>query len=162
MLVQLVVGVGKSNWMDAVTRAAVEDGDYDLVVVLAPTRQLLEERQPLHHPPLDVRVVNLRPRPTDLCGPARDARWRRCGAADLGAFGRVEICGTCPARQHCFWPDQYGRALEGARIVYATQAHLERSPNFLASLQSWAGASRMLTLLDEANFIGTPRERVIT
>jgi hypothetical protein len=44
MLVQLVVGVGKSRWIDAVTRAAVEDGEYDLVVVLCPTRQLLEER----------------------------------------------------------------------------------------------------------------------
>jgi hypothetical protein len=162
VLVQLVVGVGKSIWMDAVTRAAVEGGDYDLVAVLCPTRLLLEEREPLHHPPDGVRVVNLRPRPTDLCGPGRDARWRRCEAADLGALGRVEICGTCPVRHRCFWPGQYGQGLRGARIVYATQAHLERNPNFLLTLRSWAGAQRMLTLLDEANFIGTPRERVVT
>lgn len=162
VLIQLPVGVGKSRWMDAITRSAVEDGDYELVAVLCPTRQIIEERKPLSNPPSGIQVVNLRPRPAELCGPRRDTQWKQCEKADLGAYGRVEICSGCPARPHCFWPDQYGQGLEGARIVYATQTHLERSPNFLAMLQTWTGAERMLTLLDEANFIGTPRERIIT
>ncbi len=108
-----------------------------------------------------VRVVNLRPRPSDLCGAERDGRWQRLEQADLGAHGRMEICGHCPARGRCFWPKQYGKGLRQARLIYATQAHLERAPGFLLNLRSWTGAKSMLTLLDESNFVGTSFERVI-
>jgi hypothetical protein len=154
VLVQHQVGVGKSFWLDAITVEAVQGGDYDLAVVLCPTRQLIRERGPVRKPPRGVRVINLRPRPARRCGRERDAQWRRYEAADLGALGRAEVCGACPLRGGCFWPGQYGARLRRARIVYATQAHLERSPNFLLSLRSWAGAERVLTLLDEANFVG--------
>jgi hypothetical protein len=161
VLVQLPVGVGKSWWIDAITREAAAGGDYDLVVVLCPTRQLIDERQPLRDPPGGVKVVNLRPRPARECGPGRDADWKQFEAADLGALGRREVCGLCPLKPTCFWPRQYGKALQGARIVYATQAHLERSPGFLVYLRSWAKAERMLTLLDEASFVGKTCERTI-
>jgi hypothetical protein len=65
-------------------------------------------------------------------------------------------------RGRCFWPRQYGRALKGARLVYATQAHLERSPTFLAQLRAWVGAESVLTLIDESNFVGANLEVVVT
>jgi hypothetical protein len=159
--IQLPVGVGKSVWIDAITLAAAKSGDYDLVVVLCPTRQLIEERAPLRDDSHGLRVVNLRPRPAHLCGKQRDNRWRRYEAADLGMLGRDEICGKCPHRRKCYWPHQYGKNLQKAAIIYATQKHLELSPAFLIHLASWAGADRTLTLLDESNFIGTAFDRVI-
>jgi hypothetical protein len=161
VLIQLPVGVGKSQWMDEITREAVEGGDYDLVVVFCPTRQLLEERGPLRRPPGGAKVVNLRPRPARRCGRERDALWRKFEIADSGALGRIEICGPCPARKGCFWPEQYGKKLRKASLVYATQVHLERSPGFLATLRSWTGAKRVLTLVDESNLVAGPFDRVI-
>ena len=161
LLVQLPVGVGKSRWLDAITLEALQSRQFDLVVVLCPTRRLIEERGPLLRPPAGVRVVNLRPRLAKRCGPQRDARWKQFEAADLGALGRVEICGRCPHRKRCFWPDQYGVGLQGASLIYATQAHLKRAPGFLACLRSWTGSDRMLTLLDESSFVGTPFNRSI-
>jgi hypothetical protein len=139
LLVQLPVGVGKSVLLDAMTLEAADSGAYDLVVVLCPTRRLIRERSPLRDRRHGLRVVNLRPRPARRCGPERDALWRQYEAADLGALGRRDVCGTCPRRAGCFWPEQYGRRLRGARVVYAAQAHLARSPAFLPAVASWAG-----------------------
>ena len=118
VLVQHPVGVGKSFWLDAITREAVRGDDYDLVVVLSPTRQLIEEREPLRNPPPGVKVIDLRPRPAKRCGPERDAQWRRYESADLGALGRVEVCGPCPLKNRCFWPNQYGKGMHQTRIIY--------------------------------------------
>jgi hypothetical protein len=161
VLVQLPVGVGKSRWIDAITVEAVESRAYDLVVVLCPTRRLIEERAPLRNPPAGIKVVNIRPRPFTRCGKKRDAQWKRFESADLGALGRLEICSACPRLKGCFWPKQYGKALRGAGVVYATQTHLTASPGFLARLQAWASADRVLTLLDEASFVGKSLEEAI-
>jgi hypothetical protein len=161
-LIELPVGVGKSAFLDAITAEAVAGGRFDLVVVLAPTRRLLRERRPLAAPPPGVRVVELRPRPAHRCGPDRDAAWKGYEAADLGALGRAEVCGRCPLLDRCFWPRQYGKALEGARVVYATQAHVESAPRFLARLRSWVGAERVLTLVDETDLAGKSFGEVVT
>jgi hypothetical protein len=160
--VQLPVGVGKSRWMDAITFEAATKNVYDLVVVLAPTRQLVEERAPLRSPPVGLKVINIRPRPARRCGRRRNAQWKLYDAAGMAALGREEICGTCPRLAKCYWPRQYGKSLRNARIVYATQSHLERDPSFLISLRSWVRADRMLTLLDETNFIAASQEETIT
>ena len=159
LLVQLPIGVGKSRWLDAITLAALEQ--YPLVVILAPTRQLIGERRPLANPPENIRVVNLRPRPSERCGPERESAWRRFESRDLGALGRAEICGRCPLRQGCFWPDQFGASLEGARLIYATQAHIVRSPGFIPMLRQMSGAKTLLTLFDEAYFLDASPEEVI-
>jgi hypothetical protein len=123
---------------------------------------LIDERGPLRAAPQGLRVVNIRPRPARRCGRQRDAQWKQYEAAELGALGRVEICGACPRQKGCFWPEQYGAALEGAAIIYAAQAHLERAANFLVSLRTWTKAERTLTLLDEANFVAHSQEVRIT
>ena len=161
VLIQLPVGVGKSRWMDAITREAAEGDDYDLVVVLCPTRRLIEEREPLRDRSHGLKVINLRPRPARRCGRRRDEQWRRYEVADLGVLGRQEICGNCPRASGCYWPKQYGKNLRQADIIYATQVHLQLSPGFLVRLGSWAGAARVLTLLDESNFVGAAFDRVL-
>src|SRR5262249_29424796 len=73
VLAQLPVGVGKSRWMDSITLEALQSGAYDLAVVLAPTRQLIAERGPLRDGSHGLKVVTLRRRPAEHCGPERDA-----------------------------------------------------------------------------------------
>ncbi len=161
VLVQLPIGVGKSVWMDKITVDALERREYDGVIVLLPTRKLIDERAPLHNPPDGIHVVNIRPRPRRRCGTTRNDKWLSYESTDSAALGREKICRVCPRRKGCFWPEQY-RNLEGAQIIYATQKHLERSPSFIHQLQMWAGADRCLVLLDESNFIARPQDRAIT
>jgi hypothetical protein len=160
VLVQLPVGIGKSWWLDEITIAAL--GVYALVLIFCPTRRLIEERRPLIEPPRHLKIVKLRRRPSKRCGPARDHAWKAYETRNLGALGRAEICDSCPLRRGCFWPDQYGEGLEGARLIYATQTHLDRAPGFIETLRDRAGAATSLALIDESNAIATPARSVIT
>ncbi|MDB5312975.1 MAG: hypothetical protein JWO38_7177 [Gemmataceae bacterium] len=158
MLVNWVIGVGKSTALDAVADAAVHSGRYDLVVQLLPTRAVLAERAWARTPPADFKVVHLRPRPRERCGD-RDPDWRHFEQSGLGLLGRESLCRSCPRLPGCFWPAQYGRALRGARGILATQAHLARAPHFVTQLARAAGAGRVLTLLDEDTAAAVPARR---
>lgn len=151
MLVSWPVGVGKSTNIDAVIVSAVEGGEYDLVVVLAPTRRILGERRWIREaPPAGVDVRILRPRPADRCGTDRDRQWKEYEQT-LAMLGKNHICAACPHRQECHWPDQYGQNLLGAKVIFGTQTHLERDPYFIDRVTTWAGAKSTLTILDEVN-----------
>jgi hypothetical protein len=152
MLVNLAIGVGKSTCMDESTEAAIRSGVYDLVVVLVPLRQMIDERAAIKFPPVDLKVVNLRPRPRDLCGTVNDQRWQPLAKNGLGTLGRSRICGPCPNRSDCYWPDQLGKGLKDCQVVFGTQARLKRSPDLLSRITSRAGAKRVLLILDEVNF----------
>ncbi|HCG9432686.1 TPA: DNA-binding response regulator, partial [Vibrio parahaemolyticus] len=115
-----MVGVGKSYQLDQLTTLALESNAYDCVIVAAPTRKILEERKPLQSPPADIKVVNIQPRPSKLCGETRDLSWKDYERRNLGLLGKKHICALCPNKDKCFWPDQYGKNLDGAKIVYAT------------------------------------------
>jgi len=156
------IGVGKSHNIDAVIEAATREGNYDLVIALFPTRQLLQERRWVREPPLGVRVVSLQPRPRKRCGPDRDTEWRHFEQAGPGMLGRERICAPCPLRRDCPWPEQYGKRLRNAQVIYGTHAHLERSPNFITQLVHWAKASRALLLLDEVSFLMTSFRRRVS
>src|SRR5262249_47380086 len=80
-LVQLPVGVAKSRWIDEIPVEAATSGAYDVVVVLCPTRRLIEERAPLRSPPPGTKVVKIRPRPSRRCGRRRNAQWKLHEAA---------------------------------------------------------------------------------
>ena len=73
----------------------------------------------------------------------------------MAALGRVELCGRCPRRPGCFWPRQFGKALEGRR---SSSGPTPTSRGRRTSPPSWpAGpaARRVLTLVDEINFLAT-------
>jgi hypothetical protein len=147
VLINWPIGVGKSSAIDRIIEAAVGSGRYDLVIVLAPTRRVLEERAWIRNPPSGLKIVNLRPRPRQRCGDL-NGLWRHFEQAGMAALGRIELCSRCPRRPGCFWPTQYGAGLQGARVIFGAQAHLGRVPDFAAQLAGWAGAGRVLTLLD--------------
>ena len=155
------LGVGKSHSIDDVLETAIQTDQYDLVVVLLPTRQTIRERRWMKTPPSNTRVVHLKPRPRKRCGPDRDALWQQFETTSLGGYGRAHICGPCPRKQGCSWLRQYGEGLRRVQVIFATQAHLERAPAFLLQLKRWTEAPRVLALLDEVNFMMTSFRRGI-
>jgi hypothetical protein len=158
LLVQLAVGVGKSEWLVVTAAAALAGGGHDLVVVLVPRWDVLDEvRGRLRA--RGVEPVVLTPRPRRRCG-ALDAGWAEYEGAGCALLGREELCGDCPRRRGCPWPGQY-RRLRGARLVLTTQARLAIDPGFVRHLRRLAGASRPLVLLDESDFLVRGAERTV-
>mgnify|MGYP001403361078 CR=1 FL=1 len=147
------IGVGKSHSIDKIIETAITTDRYDFVIALFPTRQIIKERTWITAPPLKIKIINLKPRPYKKCGPEGNASWKAFEKNNLGALGRIELCGSCQKRNNCYWPKQYGKSLRGTKVVLGTQAHLERSPDFILQLTQWAKAKRVLVILDEANFV---------
>ncbi len=155
------VGVGKSFNIDSVIEEAVVSERYDLVIALFPTRRIIEEREWVTNPPVGIKLVNLIPRPIVSCGADMNIRWQVFEKNGLGVLGRIELCGHCLFQSECLWPNQYGKSMEGAQVIFGAQAHLERSPYFLGQLAQWTKAEKVLVVLDEANFIMKPFQRRI-
>jgi len=161
LLVQLAVGVGKSEWLVQIIRHVLTSAvsPYDLVVVLVPRRDILRELQQ-RLGPLPCQPTILSPRPRQQCGSLNIA-WERLEQQGCGALARDQLCGVCPLRSQCRWPQQYGAALHGVRLVLATQQHLLLNPGFVAMLKQQTGAKRPLVLLDESDLLLRCQERRI-
>jgi hypothetical protein len=159
LLLQLPVGVGKTEWMIRIIQYALAQGECDLVIVLVPLWAILREIRTLL--PRGLRPVVLSPRPSRRCGDL-DGPWHLYEQAGCGALGRREICGACPRKFNCPWPGQYGARLRTARLILATQQHLIINPFFIAHLTQQTGAHNPLVLIDESNLLIRPTERVIT
>jgi len=162
MLVNWSVGVGKSNNMDQVISTAIADDHYDLVIALMPTRALIDEREFIRNQPENIKIINIKPRPVDLCGDTRNRDWGRYETKGLSFLGKIRICKNCPDYQECFWPEQYGEKLAGSRAVFATQAHLKNNPDFIEYIKKKTKAKKALVIFDEANISLTPYSRSIT
>ncbi len=157
--VDWALGVGKSHNIDLTIEEALVSERYDLVIALFPTRRVIEERKWVKQPPKVIKIINLRPRPAHACGAAINRSWQVFEKNGLGALGRMELCGHCLLQPECPWPRQFGKSLAGVQVIFGAQTHLERSPYFLDHLVQWAGAERVLVILDEANFIMKPFQR---
>jgi hypothetical protein len=151
LLIEWQIGVGKSFNIDDTIYQAIHNSIYDLVIVLAPTRRIINERKWVSSPPSDIVVKNLLPRPSKLCSEL-DEQWSTYENHNLGSLARKKLCGDCLNKSACTWIGQFGKGLAGAQVIFATQAYLERSPYFISQLKRWAGSERALTILDEANF----------
>lgn len=156
------VGVGKSHNMDQVTETAIRSGTYDLVIVMTPTRSIIDERKFITNPPADIEVINIRPRPTELCGKERNQAWEKYEARNLAQLGKRHCCELCPRRSECFWPSQYGKDLQGKQVVFAAQAHLEHNPHFIAHIKQMTSAEKVLVIFDEAKVSLADYSRIIT
>lgn len=150
------VGVGKSHNIDQVIKHVTASGKYDLVIALFPTRQLIDEQEYIHNPPKNLKIVNLVPRPNELCGEHLNKQWGKYEQSNLGALGRHNLCGSCKYHNSCTWLIQYGKGLKRAKVVFGTQIHLERSPFFISRIKQNAGAKKVLVLLDETNCLMRP------
>ncbi|MFA0626828.1 helix-turn-helix domain-containing protein [Vibrio sp. 10N.222.49.A3] len=151
VVIRWQVGVGKSYNMDLVIETAIRQEKYDLVLVMAPTRKIIDERKFIQKPPKDIEVINIRPRPANLCGEERSKAWQAYEARNLGHLGKRHCCELCPKRAECFWPSQYGKDLQNKQVAFATQAHLEHNPYFITHVKQQAKAERVLVIFDEAN-----------
>jgi len=152
LLITLPVGAGKTEFMIKILLHANSVAtQFDLVVVLVPRRDILEEilrKLPPGHP-----SIVLEPRPRRQCG-GLDARWVEHEKAGCGLLARETLCGACPRRTGCGWPGQYRRdRLGGAPLVLATQHHLVLNPGFIDQLRELTGARRPLVLLDESDLL---------
>ncbi len=109
-----------------------------------------------------VKVVNLRPRPTALCGHL-DQQWKIFEPRGLGTIGRNTLCQQkCGQFSSCFWPIQFHKTnLKGASVVFGTHAYLESNPSMLRYIADKTGANRVLLVMDEANWVMTSSRKVI-
>lgn len=163
MLVNWPVGVGKSYAIDDLVEHVVRDTDspFDLVLVLAPTHAVLDERRWQQEPPADILTRRLRARPASACE-SLDSTWRSYEKRGLGALGRSELCRTCPRYDICDWPGQMVDGMSDLQVIYATQAYLKLDPFFIDRIQAATDAQRMLTIVDEHGFVDCSFKQVIT
>lgn len=159
LLIQLAVGVGKSEWMARIiVHALTTDSTFDLVVVLVPRWDILHEL--VDRLPADLPRTILTPRPRKQCGDL-DEIWTEYESTGCALLAKEQVCRGCPLRMKCSWPEQYSSGLRGVRLVLATQQHLALDPQFLRRLFQQVGADRPLVLLDESDFLARNVERTI-
>lgn len=162
LLINWAVGVGKSTNMDQVIKYGIETGQYDLIIVLVPTRDIINERDYIQFPPENIKITNLRPRPKSLCGKQRDLAWADYETRGLSILGKRTICATCPKHDECYWVNQYGTELRGVQVLFAAQAHLVNDSNFIARMKAKCNANKVLVIFDEATVSLTHYSRTIT
>jgi hypothetical protein len=159
LLLQLAVGVGKTEWLlRLIVHALTADVTYDLVIVLVPRRDVLRELA--QRLPAGLSPTILHPRPRRRCGDLNEP-WAEYEAAGCSLLAKEQLCTHCPRRRGCPWPEQYGRRLRGVRLVLGTQQHLTINPQFVRQLARQARAARPLVLVDESDLLIRSVERVI-
>jgi hypothetical protein len=158
-LINAPIGVGKSTLLDDLLEHFLADDSFDLIVVLAALTANLLERRLVRTPTPEVR--RLRPRPRVDCGPL-DLAWRLHERNGTAAYGKRHLCRACAHFDLCYWPGQYGSALNGARVIFGTHQHLLVNPRFLLHLSAMTGAERLLLLLDEAEVLAAPFRTTLT
>lgn len=153
VLLRLLVGVGKSTAVDNLIRFNLsEGGEFDLVILCAPTHRILREREILHDESLSEHVKLLRGRPSDLCGDSRNREWTTYEKTASTTLGKNVICGRCEHRLGCQWPSQFQQISNHHKVVLLPQTYLKLNSGVLLSIIQKAGAARPLIILDEANF----------
>ena len=162
LVVSLPVGVGKSCCQDTIIQLAIDQNEYDLVLSLSPTRNIINEREAVKSPIEGIKIINLEPRPRLKCGIDNDRWWASHEVNHRGILGKHEICSACEHYSTCFWPYQYGINLQGCGLIFATQTHLERDSFFLLKLLQSTGATKILILMDESNCIMKPSRRKLS
>jgi hypothetical protein len=159
LLVQLPVGVGKTKWLIEIIGHALANRLHDVVVVLVPRWDIL--REILTQLPVSIRKTVLHPRPRKRCG-ALDKEWVQYEQQGCGHLGRELLCKTCPVRNSCAWPNQYGIRLRRAQLILGTQQHLVIDPHFLNRVRRCSGTKNPLVLIDESDLLIRGAERTVS
>jgi len=155
-------GAGKSTRGDQAMVAAIRSYEFDLVVYLTQLRQVIAERPLVKTPQADINVLNLQPRPQSQCGEINNQLWLPLERRGLSLLGKVDICSNCENGSECDWPSQYSDGLKGRQVIFGTQSHLSRDPNFLGHIIQVTKAQNVLLILDEIDFaIATFRRSIL-
>lgn len=152
-LLRLPVGVGKSTLIDNLVKHNLEHaGEFDLIIICAPTHRILQEREFLQDPTLAGQIKMLRGRPAERCGEACNREWSRHEKSATTTLAKRTICCQCPQRAECDWPDQFHQLSNHHKVVLLPQSYLAINPGVLMQIIQKTQASRPLIILDEANF----------
>lgn len=163
LLAIVSVGLGKSTTVDALIERANTTGLYDLVVVMAPTHNILRERKLLNKNPNNIVYKHLQRRPAELCGKSRNSKWEHFERNQMSLFAKQDICTKCPKLKKCSWQTQIGENLKDVKVIFAPQAYLNVTPNFIEHIKRSSGATKVLLILDEIDFSRVPfRKRIST
>lgn len=157
-LINPPVGTGKSYALDEILDHYGTRPEPDLIVVLAELKASLAERRLLQSPNPQVR--HLCPRPRERCGPL-DAEWVVHERNGTAAYAKAHVCKRCSRSGGCFWPSQYGKALQGARYILGTHQHLLLNPRFLIHVRVMTDAKTVALFLDEAGVLMAPFRRTL-
>ena len=136
VLARLSVGVGKSQAVDRLLLHGPLFERFDLVLYVAPTRSILEERAIIRgeaKPPVPWEV--LRPRPTEKCGFWAE-EWTSLQAQGCSAHAKATLCRPCQALNgECPWPDQFKRLGE-VGLIFLTEQYLLSNRSLIKALTS--------------------------
>ncbi len=149
----LPVGVGKSFLIDSILedfQANPSNWEHDLIIVSAPTHQILKERRILQHLEVSSFLVFLSGRPH--CGSSRNGEWKKYENSASISLGKKKICRNCPSRQDCFWPEQFQALTSHARIILLPQKYMHIFPGIMHRIIAKTESKIPLVLLDETNF----------
>jgi hypothetical protein len=153
-VINLPPGIGKSRAARALVKHAQEH-DHDLVIYVAPTRNIIGELDLVHHL-APKSVVLLERRPAQLCGEA-DAAWKDFERGGCAALAKASLCEPCAQRDInggiCSWPDQLNRIGADTRLVVLTEQYLFLNPLLICQIRQRANPHRQLVILDEGLFV---------
>src|SRR5208282_1332863 len=83
--------------------ALTNDSTFDLVVVLVPRWDILNEL--VERLPSDLARTILHPRPKKRCGDLNEL-WEEYEKVGCGLLAKEQLCRFCPHRVSCKWPEQ--------------------------------------------------------
>ncbi len=162
-------GTGKSWLFEGLCTDREAHRRYRLIIHAVSRRDIRDE-QPLVKrgrlpKPLRGKLSVLRGRPRAKCGPDLDAEHRRHELAGTTQLAKRRVCGWCPKRTGCHYPEQLSeKQLKGTRVIVCTQAYWQAIPGFLQVVADklHIELDRILLLLDEANLLGLKLRRHIS
>lgn len=143
-------GVGKSTKVDNILANQLTFDVFDLVVVVAPTNSILNERLEKSDS-FPYKYLHLKPRPQKRCG-VLNQKWLEHERLGRASFAKRALCKMCSRKKGCSWLKTLKKKLNGVRIVLCTEQHLINDTSFLLRLQCAATAKEVLVILDEAKF----------
>lgn len=159
VLLRLPVGVGKTFAADSLLAAEETYQNYDLVIYIAPTHAILQERPIIRGAKSPVPWYLLSPRPRNACGDL-DEEWKKYESTGCIRYAKEDVCKWCPRtwsdateEERCHWPTRYDDGLAGTKLIFATEANFSTNRSLVSFLCGLANSNHPLVILDEAKML---------
>jgi len=122
-------GVGKSFKADKLIRDKRTYRRYAVVIYVAPTNAILQERL-MTAVPANIRTYRFEPRPRSRCGDL-DQEWTQHERLGRSAFAKQTICRRCPRLRRCRWPINFKDKIRDAKLILCTEQQIINDPTFI-------------------------------